>query len=364
MSSGSTPLASRISAASLVASGRKFQTPQYAIEIFIGAPRHALHSHGGRARKSYVFALRPSTRVQHRAQPLVRQRYFRRAPPIRTLQAKRQTVDTNVGAPDRPGRVGVAMPETQEIRRPRHRRTDTRAPITAGLALCLAFSGCAIFDPPSPDAVPDEMADAKHVTAIYERAGIDRARQLEVEVERLRTDLREAEESMVAIEAGLRALHGRADAVSALAESKIALERAARNAPWRSERLLEAQQKLDDAEDQLRAGHTASAVFFASRARRIADALNAEAKLVANTRGTRFIKGRRVNLRAGPSVNDPVLDVLVDATPVFPEQRDGEWLLLRTPSGQVGWVHASLLREGAAPSSDTTTQSLPDSFAR
>jgi len=61
----------------------------------------------------------------------------------------------------------------------------------------------------------------------------------------LRADLREAEEAMVAIESGLRGVYSRADAVSTLAESRIAVERASQNVPWRGERVLDAQQKIE-----------------------------------------------------------------------------------------------------------------------
>jgi SH3-like domain-containing protein len=68
--------------------------------------------------------------------------------------------------------------------------------------------------------------------------------------------------------------------------------------------------------------------------------------------------GRRVNLRAGPSTDDRVLRVLVARTPVLPERRRGDWTLVLTPAGQIGWVHDSLL------SPSQTTQSLPASLAR
>ena len=127
---------------------------------------------------------------------------------------------------------------------------------------------------------------------------------------------------------------------------------------------MEARQKLEEAERQFQAGHTGSAVFFASRARRIAVALNKEARSVANTPGARFINGQRVNLRAGSSTEDRVLHILVGGTPVFPDREDGEWVFVLTPSGQVGWVHASLLRDDPFSSSHTTTQSFPASLAR
>jgi hypothetical protein len=252
-------------------------------------------------------------------------------------------VDTKHMRPARSERAGVALPTTQDICGPRRRRGAVLAGIAAGLVPFLIFSGCAALNRRLFPAVTGETENA---TEIYAQAGVDRATQLELEVERLRADLREAEEAMVAIESGLRGVHGRADAVLTLAESRIAVERASRNVPWRGD------------------GHTGSAVFFASRARRIAAALNAEAKRVASTPGARFIGGRRVNLRAGPSTEDRVLHVLVGGTPVFPEREDGEWVLVLTPTGQIGWVHGSLLRDDSFSSSHTTMQSFPASLAR
>jgi SH3-like domain-containing protein len=115
---------------------------------------------------------------------------------------------------------------------------------------------------------------------------------------------------------------------------------------------------------QFQSDHSGSAVFFASRARRIADGLNDEARRVANTPGVGFIHGARVNLRAGPSKQHEVLTVLDGPTPVFRERRDGNWLLVRTSAGMVGWIHVSLLRDNASRSSQTQTQSLPASLAR
>jgi SH3-like domain-containing protein len=37
------------------------------------------------------------------------------------------------------------------------------------------------------------------------------------------------------------------------------------------------------------------------------------------------------------------LAVLQEATPLLPQRSEGEWVLVRTPDGAAGWVHASLL---------------------
>jgi SH3-like domain-containing protein len=75
----------------------------------------------------------------------------------------------------------------------------------------------------------------------------------------------------------------------------------------------------------------------------IADSLRAEAELVSGWPGRKVVGADRVNLRSGPSTEHPVLAVLYRETPVFPERRESDWTLVRTPSGQIGWVHESLL---------------------
>ena len=180
---------------------------------------------------------------------------------------------------------------------------------------------------------------------VRRRARIERTEYLELEIARLKADLRQAEEAMLTIGAGLRGGHTRAHAVSALAEARISVERAGESAAWRRSQLEEARAKLEEAERQIQAGHSGAALYFASRARRIADTLNQEARRVAESPGAKLVARPQVNLRAGPSDDDPILGVLTAATPVFPEQRKSSWWLVRTPSGQLGWVHASLLRD-------------------
>jgi hypothetical protein len=209
-----------------------------------------------------------------------------------------------------------------------------RIEAAAALAVALALTGCARTPAPAPDV------------EVYRRAEEGRSRWLEREVERLRADLRQAEDAMVAIESGQRGDQTRANAVSAIAEARIAVERAARQAPWRAEEVQEARRKLEEADRQLQAGHFGSAVFFASRASRIAAALGREGRLVAEAGNVRFVSAKTLNLRAEPSKEASVIARLSKGTPVFSERAEGEWTLVRTPQGQVGWVYAGLLSGG------------------
>jgi hypothetical protein len=145
---------------------------------------------------------------------------------------------------------------------------------------------------------------------------------------------------MVAIESACARPDARR-AVSALAEARI---RSSAPAP----RLLAAQRDRrragtsEEGRASFQGGNAGSAVF-ASRAQRIADSLSEEARRASSAKGTRVTTVPRVNLRAGPSTRDPVLAVLQEATPLLLQRSEGEWVLVRTPDGAAGWVHASLI---------------------
>ncbi len=209
--------------------------------------------------------------------------------------------------------------------------------------LAISMSACAALAPP-PEAPPAPVSPVPCEDSIFRRASEQQSSYFESEAKRLEADLRQAETAMITIESGMRSHQSRADAVSMLAESRISVERAARNVPWRATEVADALSKLDEAERQLLADHLGTAVFFASRAHRIADKLNAEAELVAANQGTRFIRAQRVNLRSGPSTEHKIMGVLTHQTPVLTERHQDSWWLVRTLSGQVGWVHATLLQ--------------------
>lgn len=213
-------------------------------------------------------------------------------------------------------------------------------------AACLQMS-CTLSQPtaPPPAAPAPPVVDRTIGDEVYRRAASQRAERLEREIARLRGDLRQAEEALVAAESGMRAVHSRADAVSSLASARIQIERSQQGAPWRETEFSEAEAKLAEADRLINEGHFGAALYFVYRASRIADELEAEAEAVRSTPGTRFVRGRRVNLRSGPSTSETVLAVLTQGTPVFPERKAEQWILVRTASGPVGWVHGSLLRK-------------------
>ncbi len=224
------------------------------------------------------------------------------------------------------------LDDTSGMKFPRHL-------LISGSVVWAFAAGCAQTPPPPPAALAPAPAEK-----VYHRAESERSKMLERELERVRADLVAAEEALVAAESGLRGDRSRADAVSALAGAHIQIDRARDKAPWRSGQIDEANVKLAEAESQIAAGNFGAAIFFAWRAERIAERSLEEARLAASEPGVKRIRAGRVNLRGGPSTNEKVLAVLTQGTPVFPELQEQEWVLIRTSSGEVGWVHAALLR--------------------
>jgi hypothetical protein len=242
----------------------------------------------------------------------------------------------------------------------------TLARTALGVAMLFSFGCAGESGPVPPQPAPVRSVAPVIDVEIYRRAEADRAARLAREVERLKDDLRQAEEALVMAESGLRGSHSRADAVSRLAEVRIQVERAAKAAPWRPHTILEAQRKIEEATRQVQAGHFGAALFFVYRAERIASNLETEADQVYGDPGTRFIRLEHVNLRSGPSTANRVLAVLSVGTPVFPESHGHGWVLVRTANGTLGWIHASLLatQMGSVSGSAATTQSRPADLAR
>lgn len=227
----------------------------------------------------------------------------------------------------------------------------------------LILDGCAGLDfaGPRPIEVPERspvVANAEQVE-IFRRTETERASQLMREIERLQTDLATAEAALVEAESGLAGTHTRADAVSSIAVTRIQVERAAQRAPWRVVEIADVETKLEEAERQVDEGRFGAALFFVYRARRVAESILREAELVRRNGDARIIQGHRVNLRAGPSTDQPILSVLSVGTPVFPQTSQGDWLLVQVSSGPAGWIHRRLLGERIGGDADRPAAPRP-----
>jgi hypothetical protein len=222
--------------------------------------------------------------------------------------------------------------------------------IIATVSISLAASGCTHFgwDHAQFDAKPHACPKSESVVGIaqiqrFREAETERAKHLAQEIDRLQSDLRTAEAALVEAESGLAGSSTRADSVSALAVTRIQIERAASRAPWRSREIKEALAKLTEAERQVDENRFGAALFFVYRARRVAESILDEASVVRGDKNTRLIQAENVNLRAGPSNTEPILSVLKRGTPVFPQVDKGSWVLVQVSGGPAGWVHRRLL---------------------
>lgn len=206
-----------------------------------------------------------------------------------------------------------------------------------GLLLCgWLLAGCATLEPALPSPLPQYGAAERNAAA-------QRIERLQSEVQRLRDDLAQAEETLAAGPNGSESGVTRAHAVSALAEANIRLEQAAKQASWRRAELGQARAKLEEADRLIHADQFAAAAFFATRAARMSDALIREGDAARRTHNALWVDSAQLNVRAGPSTRQRVLVVLPKGAPVFVERTRGSWALVRTPTGELGWVYRKLL---------------------
>jgi DNA repair exonuclease SbcCD ATPase subunit len=101
----------------------------------------------------------------------------------------------------------------------------------------------------------------------------ERAERYRREVERLRADLAQAERAFFALESGPDESDTRASAVFELAEARVSVARVEQSGAASETELREPRQKLEEAARQLTLENFGASIFFASRARRLAEAL-------------------------------------------------------------------------------------------
>ncbi len=175
------------------------------------------------------------------------------------------------------------------------------------------------------------------------KASVARIAQLESEIQRFKSDLDQAEKTLIIAESSLTGAHTRAQAVRAIAEARTQIEKAERDAPWRKAEAQDGRRKVEEADRHLRAKRFGASILFASRAKRIARGLAAEARSVRISKKAKQTGSRPVRLRARASSKSKLIATLQPRTPVFLEKVHGHWVLVRTLSSKVGWVPKSAL---------------------
>ncbi|HZD41974.1 MAG TPA: SH3 domain-containing protein, partial [Terriglobales bacterium] len=65
------------------------------------------------------------------------------------------------------------------------------------------------------------------------------------------------------------------------------------------------------------------------------------------------------NLRTGPGLSYPVVDILMAQTPLRIEGKNGDWYSVTTLEGEKGYVHQSLIETVGEPEAAAQSQEMP-----
>lgn len=223
------------------------------------------------------------------------------------------------------------------------------------IGVCISTMGCGIapHNPTAPrvqSELDSGVKDADRSVVVAEalhNADIFRIEQLEREAKRLKAELHRAQEILVAVESGLKSGYTRADAVKSMAEVQIKLEKTTSFSPWHPDKITHAQNKLEIAQSHIDAGRFGVGIFHIYEASNLVDIVSSENDAIQKSENLLLVSAERVNLRGGPSTSYDVITTLPRRTPLFLEERTDKWMLVRTPSGTVGWIYSGLVAMAA-----------------
>ena len=175
----------------------------------------------------------------------------------------------------------------------------------------------------------------------------ERAAQEEL-LAQMREDLLAAVEEATQAKTALVNPGSQAAAIAALAEARIALDKA-RNHPLAGQvknHLDSADKMVSAASRQLETGNFNGAVYFARSAQRTVEGALKLAQIEAEQAGRLLtVAGAQANLRQEPSPQSAKLAQLPPGTPVIQREKRGEWFLVYVPdTGMTGWLHVSVLK--------------------
>ena len=244
----------------------------------------------------------------------------------------------------------------------------TRSLSIALVAAIMTLAGCQWMSPSKsgdPDGImtADEASKLKKTNSRLkeeiESSKLDLARKnadiknrdqlvklLEGEVASLKSDLEYVEKQFVSFERRLTRKETKASAVSAVADVRILIDkmRAEPGAEVDAETLVEVEEKLATASQLTEKRNYSAAVYYASRAMRILNRTEHRVSAREISRNSLVVSVSRANLRSGPGPKHAVVSKLDYGTAVLQLAAKDDWLKVRTMSGQLGWIHKSLLR--------------------
>lgn len=212
--------------------------------------------------------------------------------------------------------------------------------------LALAEARCVAPAAAPPAATPEEVRRLEQRA----RKSEDDKRRLEEESAARKRELEVTETELIRTKARLKGLETRAEAASAIAETRILYKRA--EGRGRSTELARAEEALVKADALLQEDNFGAAIFFASKSQDLLARLNetrpsppvaaASADERPPTRAATAVKAVTANLREAPATTSRVLATLPRGTPLEALAVRGTWTKVKQ-GDVIGWVLSRLL---------------------
>jgi hypothetical protein len=213
-----------------------------------------------------------------------------------------------------------------------------------------------VADAPAASDTHADVADLSTQLAERERELVERSIELENERESNRilqaeldatmADLRYLESQFVTLEHQLTREESKASAVATLADAQVLYDRS-RESGSKSlgeREWMEVDRRMSLAEDAMARAHYAAAAYHAHRAMRLLNRSELERSSFLSSGTARVVFVPVANIRKGPGEAFEVVTQLERSTVVVELEREGDWVKARMRSGDVGWIHTSLVR--------------------
>ncbi len=169
-------------------------------------------------------------------------------------------------------------------------------------------------------------------------------RALKEELEYNKSNLDYVETQFVSFERRMMEDNTKAAAVSAIAEVKLLLDKMSSETEVYVEIRKEVEDKLASAEQLTRKRNFNAAVYYANRAMRILNQTERRQMTMIPEGVPRVVAVRLANLREGPGSSFKVVSSIPYGTVLVQIDEKKDWFQVRTPSGNDGWIHRTLLR--------------------
>ncbi len=250
--------------------------------------------------------------------------------------------------------------------------STVRHGVATAMVVLIGVAACATKDPPAVSAAPPLPAPPPDTVVVVDTVTVEREvapnPDLERRVSRLSIALLEREalidelsrqrdaaiQEVVRTMAKLQTVANRADAASALAEAKVAVQALQALLPDTSAQVDQATRLVDMSTAEFDRQNYGGSLYLATQAKtlaRSADANPSPEAARAPTQGEESFTIplgietiTRSNVRSGPGLTFEILYTVSGGTPLTGRAHKDEWILVRFDDGREGWIFYSLVR--------------------